>query len=122
MMSSIGRADLRWGRATGVSSFSFLVLSVPSFLTNGCDLTERERERLDRQAEKLARIVGERPPDQWLQNKVQEIAPWYLRPEHMSQSEIVLNPDGGVRAATLPALIERLTMHDGSGASSLFSC
>ena len=81
------------------------------------DLTERERERIDRQAEKLARIVGERPPDQWLQNKVQELAPWYLRPEHTNASEIVLNPDGGVRAATLPALIERLTMHDGSGAS-----
>ena len=80
-------------------------------------MTERERERIDRQAEKLARIVGERPPDQWLQNKVQELAPWYLRPEHTSQSEIVLNPDGGVRAATLPALIERLTMHDGSGGS-----
>jgi son of sevenless-like protein len=81
--------------------------------------TERERERIDRQAEMLARIASERLPDQWLQTKAQEIAPWYLRPEHRSQSEIVLNPDGGVRAATLPALIERLTMHDGSGAFPL---
>lgn len=42
---------------------------------------------------------------------------WYLKPDHTDASEIVMNPDGGVRAATLPALIERLTMHDSSGKS-----
>jgi hypothetical protein len=76
--------------------------------------TERERERIDRQAEMLARIASERLPDQWLQTKAQEIAPRYLHPEHQGQSEIVLNPDGGVRTPAFPALIECVTMHDGT--------
>jgi son of sevenless-like protein len=33
-----------------------------------------------------------------------DTTPWYLKPTY--------NTDGGVRGGTLPALVERLTMHD----------
>ncbi|KAH7336924.1 ras guanine nucleotide exchange factor domain-containing protein, partial [Rhizoctonia solani] len=38
--------------------------------------------------------------------------PWYLKPTYDEPPEIQMNTDGGVRGGTLPALIERLTMHD----------
>ncbi|KAJ6519039.1 ras guanine nucleotide exchange factor domain-containing protein, partial [Mycena sanguinolenta] len=37
--------------------------------------------------------------------------PWYLQPTY-SPTEIVIGPDGSVRAGTLPALVERLTAHE----------
>jgi son of sevenless-like protein len=41
--------------------------------------------------------------------------PWYLRPNY-EDSEIQMDPDGKVRAGTVPALVERLTAHEHSGA------
>jgi hypothetical protein len=41
--------------------------------------------------------------------------PAYLRLDHASPAELITNADGTVRAGTLPALIERLTMHSGTG-------
>ncbi|KAJ7288493.1 ras guanine nucleotide exchange factor domain-containing protein [Mycena rebaudengoi] len=61
---------------------------------------------------KLAKILGadyaksvptpepERPPQ-----------PWYLLPTY-SPTEILIDPDGTVRAGTVPALVERLTAHE----------
>ncbi|CAE6501866.1 unnamed protein product [Rhizoctonia solani] len=41
-----------------------------------------------------------------------DTTPWYLKPTYNDPSQIQINTDGGVRGGTLPALIERLTMHD----------
>lgn len=41
--------------------------------------------------------------------------PWYLQPNY-EDSEIQMGPDGKVRAGTVPALVERLTAHEHSGA------
>ncbi|CAE6472373.1 unnamed protein product [Rhizoctonia solani] len=41
-----------------------------------------------------------------------DATPWYLKPTYNEPPEIQFNTDGGVRGGTLPALIERLTMHD----------
>jgi hypothetical protein len=48
--------------------------------------------------------------------------PSYLRLDHASPAELMTNPDGAVRAGTLPALIERLTMHSGTGTLFHFPC
>ncbi|KAF7299199.1 hypothetical protein MIND_00868600 [Mycena indigotica] len=37
--------------------------------------------------------------------------PWYLQPSY-SPTEIMMDADGGVRAGTVPALVERLTAHE----------
>ncbi|KAJ7459684.1 ras guanine nucleotide exchange factor domain-containing protein [Mycena latifolia] len=37
--------------------------------------------------------------------------PWYLQPNY-SPTEILIEPDGTVRAGTVPALVERLTAHE----------
>ncbi|KAG8691484.1 hypothetical protein FRC11_002957 [Ceratobasidium sp. 423] len=41
-----------------------------------------------------------------------DTTPWYLKPTYNDPSQIQINTDGGVRGGTLPALVERLTMHD----------
>ncbi|CAE6443839.1 unnamed protein product [Rhizoctonia solani] len=41
-----------------------------------------------------------------------DTTPWYLKPTYNDPSQIMINTDGGVRGGTLPALVERLTMHD----------
>ncbi|KAJ1303388.1 hypothetical protein OPQ81_011580 [Rhizoctonia solani] len=41
-----------------------------------------------------------------------DTTPWYLKPTYNDPSQILTNTDGGVRGGTLPALVERLTMHD----------
>lgn len=40
--------------------------------------------------------------------------PWYLRPNY-DKSEIMMEPDGTVRAGTPAALVERLTAHEQGG-------
>jgi hypothetical protein len=37
---------------------------------------------------------------------------WYLNPTYNGPKQILISRDGGVRGGTLPALVERLTMHD----------
>ena len=64
------------------------------------------------------KLLGEAP--QHYINKVNADAqPWYLRPNY-DQSEILIDPDGGVRAGTKPALIERLTAHETAGMYLVF--
>lgn len=53
-------------------------------------------------AKDLKGYFGELPP---------EAKPGYLQLDHTGPSEIIMNPDGTVKAGTLPALVERLTMH-----------
>lgn len=63
---------------------------------------------------KIKAILGHDAPDAYITNANADAKPWYLRPEHGSK-DIWINPEGGVRGGTLPALIERLTMHDNRG-------
>ena len=66
------------------------------------------------------KLLGEAP--QHYINKVNADAqPWYLRPNY-DQSTILIDPDGGVRAGTKPALIERLTAHETAGKLPLLAC
>ncbi|KIJ54796.1 hypothetical protein M422DRAFT_200705 [Sphaerobolus stellatus SS14] len=67
--------------------------------------------KISGRALKIKNILGQDAPDAYIQNANADAKPWYLRPEHGSR-DIWLNPEGGVRGGTLPALIERLTMHD----------
>ncbi|KAF8583321.1 ras GEF [Ramaria rubella] len=60
---------------------------------------------------KIKAILGHDAPDAYIRNASADAKPWYLRAEH-SAKDIWINPEGGVRGGTLPALIERLTMHD----------
>ncbi|KAI0345715.1 ras GEF [Trametopsis cervina] len=60
--------------------------------------------------DKLIKLLGEAP--QGYINKVNADAqPWYLRPNY-DQSEILIDPDGSVRAGSKQALVERLTAHE----------
>ena len=47
--------------------------------------------------------------------------PWYLRPNY-DQSEIMMEPDGTVRAGTPAALVERLTAHEQGGKRAAVGC
>ncbi|THH15352.1 hypothetical protein EW146_g5099 [Bondarzewia mesenterica] len=66
-------------------------------------------------ADKLVKIFGERPKH-IIDTINAEAKPWYLRPTY-SQTEILIDPDGKVRAGTVPALVERLTAHEHSDTS-----
>ncbi|KAF7297796.1 hypothetical protein MKEN_01403300 [Mycena kentingensis (nom. inval.)] len=62
---------------------------------------------------KLAKILGAdyaatvpAPPEPEAPPK-----PWYLQPSY-NASEMVMDPDGSVRAGTVPAMVERLTAHE----------
>ncbi|ETW81850.1 hypothetical protein HETIRDRAFT_475375 [Heterobasidion irregulare TC 32-1] len=64
-------------------------------------------------ADKIVKIFGEHPKH-IIETINAETKPWYLRPTY-SQTEILIDPDGKVRAGTVPALVERLTAHEHSG-------
>jgi son of sevenless-like protein len=61
----------------------------------------------DDAAAELARSGGAITPA-----PIVDTTPWYLKPTYNEAPEIQFNTDGGVRGGTLPALVERLTMHD----------
>ncbi|GAB1520785.1 cell division cycle-related protein [Rhizoctonia solani] len=61
----------------------------------------------DDAAAELARSGGAITP-----TPIVDTTPWYLKPTYNDPSQILFNTDGGVRGGTLPALVERLTMHD----------
>ncbi|CCO29169.1 hypothetical protein BN14_03173 [Rhizoctonia solani AG-1 IB] len=61
----------------------------------------------DDAAAELARSGGAITPA-----PIVDTTPWYLKPTYNEPPEIQFNTDGGVRGGTLPALVERLTMHD----------
>ncbi|KAJ7601115.1 ras guanine nucleotide exchange factor domain-containing protein [Mycena floridula] len=54
-------------------------------------------------AGKLRKLMGDEIPESYLA--------WYLRPNY-DQTEVLIDPDGSVRAGTIPALVEQLTAHD----------
>ncbi|EAU86187.2 hypothetical protein CC1G_03398 [Coprinopsis cinerea okayama7 len=58
--------------------------------------------------------VVESPTDPWFVGEYMERfqqSPWYLRP-NLNPSEIIMDHDGSIRAATLEVLVERLTAHE----------
>jgi son of sevenless len=65
-------------------------------------------------ADKLLRVLGE-APTHIIDRLNARTKPWYLRPNY-EDSEIQMDPDGKVRAGIVPALVERLTAHEHSGA------
>ncbi|CAL1713340.1 unnamed protein product [Somion occarium] len=62
-------------------------------------------------AAKLMKLLGSDAPQHYLAKLNADAKPWYLRPNY-DQSEILIDPDGGVRAGTTTALVERLTAHE----------
>ena len=60
------------------------------------------------------KLLGSDAPQHYLAKLTAEAKPWYLRPNY-DQSEILIDPDGGVRAGTTTALVERLTAHEHGG-------
>jgi son of sevenless-like protein len=65
-------------------------------------------------ADKLLRVLGD-APTHIIDKLNAKTKPWYLRPNY-DDSEIQMDPDGKVRAGTVPLLVERLTAHEHSGA------
>ena len=63
---------------------------------------------------KLMKILGAEAPQHYISKLNAEQKPWYLRPNY-DQSEILIDPDGGVRAGTPAALVERATAHEHGG-------
>ncbi|THH31171.1 hypothetical protein EUX98_g3005 [Antrodiella citrinella] len=62
-------------------------------------------------AAKLIKLLGNDAPQHYITKLNEDAKPWYLRPNY-DQSEILIDPDGGVRAGTTSALVERLTAHE----------
>ncbi|KAL4251892.1 hypothetical protein ABKN59_002688 [Abortiporus biennis] len=62
-------------------------------------------------ASKLLKLLGSDAPQHYITKMNADSKPWYLRPNY-DQSEILIDPDGGVRAGTTSALVERLTAHE----------
>lgn len=56
-------------------------------------------------------MLGPDVPEPYIDGLKAEAKPWYLRSDYRRE-DILINPDGGVRAGTLTALVERLTTHD----------
>ncbi|KAI0766402.1 ras GEF [Trametes elegans] len=60
---------------------------------------------------KLMKLLGPETPRHIINKLNADQKPWYLRPNY-DQSEILIDPDGSVRAGTPSALVERLTAHE----------
>jgi son of sevenless-like protein len=89
-----------------------------SFLNTCSDLkTALSEDALKRRGEaaakKLEKVLGDLPTH-YFNTVTAEAKPWYLRPNY-DPSEIIIDPDGGVRGGTVPALVERLTAHEHGG-------
>lgn len=67
------------------------------------------------------KLLGSDAPQHYLAKLNADAKPWYLRPNY-DQSEILIDPDGGVRAGTTTALVERLTAHEHGGMSITNGC
>lgn len=63
---------------------------------------------------KLMRILGSEAPAHYISELNADQKPWYLRMNY-DQSQILIDPDGQVRAGTPVALVERLTVHESMG-------
>ncbi|KAI0632185.1 ras GEF [Trametes polyzona] len=60
---------------------------------------------------KLMKLLGPETPQDYINRLNADQKPWYLRSNY-DQSEILIDPDGSVRAGTAAALVERLTAHE----------
>jgi len=67
-----------------------------------------------RRGDKVRDILGDEAPQHYIDAVNAVLEPWYLRPTY-SQTDILIDPDGGVRGGTVPALVERLTAHEHGG-------
>lgn len=65
-------------------------------------------------ATKIRQLLGDDAPERYIEIANADSKPWYLRTEHL-KDDLILNPDGGIRAGALSALIERLTTHEYGG-------
>lgn len=92
--------------------FSFFSFFFKRKLSDFASLFKEKRK--GKPGSKVINILGV-DPGNWRNEQRQKMMPAYLQLDHTAPSDIILNPDGAVRAGTLPALIERLTMHSGSG-------
>ncbi|KAF9429402.1 hypothetical protein BGZ76_001355, partial [Entomortierella beljakovae] len=72
-------------------------------------------QKADARGAKLKKMLGEEAPTPTPTSKVVE-APWYLGHDY-APADISFNMEGHVKGGTLPALVERLTLHDGLDAS-----
>jgi len=72
-----------------------------------------ENLNIDFRGEKLKKMLGDEAPTPKGKNTDQ---PWFLGHDY-SLADISFNMDGHVRGGTLPALVERLTLHDGLDAT-----
>ncbi|KAL4249703.1 hypothetical protein ABKN59_006142 [Abortiporus biennis] len=59
----------------------------------------------------VRKIFGRDAPSHIIDKLTSDSLPWFLRP-HYDSSEILIEPDGKVRAGTKEALVERLTRHE----------
>lgn len=60
---------------------------------------------------KLAKLLGDEVPRGVAEKMNANAKPWYLRPTYDS-NEIIIEPDGAVRAGTVYQLVQRLTAHE----------
>ncbi|KAL1950628.1 hypothetical protein VTO73DRAFT_5752 [Trametes versicolor] len=60
---------------------------------------------------KLMKLLGPETPQDYINRMNADQKPWYLRSNY-DQAEILIDPDGSVRAGTGSALVERLTAHE----------
>ena len=69
---------------------------------------------------KLAKMLGEDEFGEGLftqfDRPAAEEKPHYLKVDY-AEDDIIINADGSVKAGTLPALVERLTLHESMGRS-----
>ena len=65
---------------------------------------------------KLMKILGSEAPRHYISELNADQKPWYLRMNN-DQTQILIDPDGHVRAGTAAALVERLTVHESMGKS-----
>jgi son of sevenless len=75
------------------------------------------KRRGEAAAKKLEKVLGDLPTH-YVNTVTAETKPWYLRPNY-DPSEIIIDPDGGVKGGTVPALVERLTAHEHGGPYSI---
>ncbi|KAF9988961.1 hypothetical protein BGZ75_008142 [Mortierella antarctica] len=87
-----------------------LEISPPTASRPAASITQKASVR----GAKLKKMLGEDAPTP-KPIKIKKV-PWYLEHDY-SQADISFNMEGHVRGGTLPALVERLTQHDGLDAN-----
>ncbi|KAG0287860.1 hypothetical protein BGZ96_008279 [Linnemannia gamsii] len=86
-----------------------------STITNAHSGPNAHSQKFDTRGHKVKKMLGDEAPAPAAKPKVHE-QPWYLGHDY-SPADISFNMEGHVRGGTLPALVERLTLHDGPQAN-----